>query len=987
MKKIIFIVLVALSIQLSAQKNEPANATYVGTASSYEEIPSIASRVGSLDIDTSVGPREILDGRGRYRDNRNEIIIGKGLPLGNDPLIEKNNGNKINLNRALNFTFDAVNSGGSPSDPAGAVGPNHYVMVYNTGFRIFDKSGNPLTNPLLASTLFPVDACCDLTVSYDNQADRFVMTILSATLAGNSTNTVQVAVSQTSDPVNGGWHLYNFPMNTDYQKLSVWSDGYYLTANKDGNSAATSEVVYALERSKMLVGDATAQIIGFPLTGIILKVDTFYAPQAFNVTGGDMPAAGSVPIVYFQDDAWSGVSQDHLKLWTVDVDWAVPGNSTISAATTLNTAAFTSVFDGGSFSNLTQPGGGDIDAIQGTVMNQAQFRKFADHNSAIFNFVVDTDGTSGEQAGVRWYELRQTADGQPWTIYQEGTYTSPDNKHAWMASMAMDALGNIGMGYTGMGGTTSTKVSTYYTGRYSSDALGTMTIAETPISLGTANISGNRYGDYSKIDVDPSDNKTFWFINEINRPGGKDVVGVFKIAADLSDDVGVVSIDTPVTSTLSNTETVTVTIFNFGLNDATNFPVAYQLDGGAWVTDTFSGTLASNTSAQFSFSTAADLSIVGQTYAITAQTNMVGDLDNTNDATTVNVTNLVPNDIGVTAIVSPVSGTGLTAAESITVTITNFGGVSQSGFDVSYTLDGTTVTENVAGPLDFNSTLDYTFTQPADFSAIGNYNLSATTALGTDSDNTNDSTSVVVTKSNCQPTADCTVGDGLRLFQLGTINNTSDCGTDGYSDFTNLITDLDLNSTNDLTLTTEYGNQFVNVWIDFNDDFVFTADELVVDNFEIADGQSGGTYTETTSLVVPAASQVGEHLLRAKTKWNSANSGDACEDVSYGETEDYKVNIVDPTASVENELFNNNEFVIMSKPNNHFNVVAKTNQFTDRINLTVTNILGQTLLSRNLDYNNGGYEYEIDLSYAASGVYIVNLNYNNSSSTKKIIKK
>ena len=55
-------------------------------------------------------------------------------------------------------------------------------------------------------------------------------------------------------------------------------------------------------------------------------------------------------------------------------------------------------------------------------MNQAQFRKFATHNSAVFNFVVNTT-SSGELAGVRWYELRQNGDGQPWSIYQEGTYT------------------------------------------------------------------------------------------------------------------------------------------------------------------------------------------------------------------------------------------------------------------------------------------------------------------------------------------------------------------------------------------------------------------------------------------------------------------------------------------------------------------------------------------------------------------------------------
>jgi len=981
MKRIILIVLIALSVQLNAQSNEPTNATFIKKATSFEVIPSIASRIGHLEL-ADLSEREIKDGR--YRDNKNEVIIGKGLPKGDDPLL-KSSKSKRSFNRDLDFTFNAVSVGGSPSDPAGAVGSNHYISVFNTGFRIFDKSGNALTNALAASTIFPVDACCDLTVSYDNNADRFVMTILSATAAGNNTNTIQVAVSQTSDPVNGGWHLYNFPMNTDYQKLSVWSDGYYMTANKNSGSASTSEVVYALERSKMLTGDASAQIIGFPLPGI--RTNGFYSPQAFNVTGGAMPASGSVPVVYFQDDAWSGVSQDHLKIWTVDVDWVTPGNSTISAASTLNTTSFTSVFDGGSFSNLTQPAGGSaIDAIQGTVMNQAQFRKFADHNSVVFNFVVDTDGTSGEQAGVRWFELRQANDGSAWSIYQEGTYTSPDSKHAWMASMAMDEQGNIGMGYTGMGGTTNTKVSSYYTGRYASDALGTMTIAETAISLGTANISGTRYGDYSKIDVDPTNNKSFWFINELNRYGAKNVVGVFKIASDLSDDVGVVSIDSPVSSTLSSTESVTVTIFNFGQNDATNFPISYQIDGGTWVNETFTGTISTGTSAQYTFSTAANLSTVGQTYTINSQTNMAGDLDTSNDASTVDVTNLQPNDIGVTAIVAPVSGTGLTSTESITVTITNFGGADQTGFNVSYTLDGTTVTEPVSGTVVANSTLDFTFSQTGDFNSLGDHNLSAMTLLAGDSDNSNDEFTIVIIKSNCQPTADCTLGDGLRLFQLGTINNTSDCGTDGYSDFTSLITDLDQGSTNDLTLTTEYGNQFVNVWIDFNDDFTYSADELVVDNYEIADGSNGGTFTETTSLIVPTDALSGEHFMRAKTNWNSPNSADACANVSYGETEDYKVNIVS-VASVDTDLFNSNDFIIMSRPNNHYSIIAKTNEISERINLTVTNMLGQTLLSRNLDYKNGGYQYDLDLSYTTPGVYIVNLNHDNSRSSKKIIRK
>ncbi|HBY69731.1 MAG TPA: sheath polysaccharide-degrading enzyme, partial [Flavobacteriaceae bacterium] len=202
------------------------------------------------------------------------------------------------------------------------------------------------------------------------------------------------------------------------------------------------------------------------------------------------------------------------------MDWDTPGNSSISQPNELVTTPFISVFDGGSFSNLTQPGGGiAIDALQATIMNQAQFRKFSGHNSAVFNFVVDTDASGGELAGIRWFELRQSGDGQPWTIHQEGTYTSPDGKHAWHGSMMMDLQGNIGMGYTAMAGPdtpnpTDFRVSSYYTGRFASDPLNTMTVSEELIAAGNQNIPGLRYGDYSKIDLDPNNDKEFWFINE-----------------------------------------------------------------------------------------------------------------------------------------------------------------------------------------------------------------------------------------------------------------------------------------------------------------------------------------------------------------------------------------------------------------------------------------------------------------------------------------
>jgi hypothetical protein len=133
-----------------------------------------------------------------------------------------------------------------------------------------------------------------------------------------------------------------------------------------------------------------------------------------------------------QDDAWAGVSADHLKIWTINVNWSVPANSTISSPQIINTQPFDGLFDGGSFSNLPQPSGGDIDALQATIMYMAQYRRFPTYNSAVFNFVVDLNGADN-YSGIRWYELRQSNDGAPWTIHQEGTYAQPGGHSAFAA--------------------------------------------------------------------------------------------------------------------------------------------------------------------------------------------------------------------------------------------------------------------------------------------------------------------------------------------------------------------------------------------------------------------------------------------------------------------------------------------------------------------------------------------------------------------------
>ncbi|MBQ0735035.1 fibronectin type III domain-containing protein [Aquimarina celericrescens] len=517
---------------LFAQKGAPTKATFFSNAKSVQEIPAFSKMkniVSASGMAHKAPPK---------RQGFNQFIPGKGFPKNGDPLVasQKKSTSKMATTAPI-ASFDA-HIGTVLNDATGAIGPNHYVYAFNSGFGILDRDGNVLLPEASLSTLFPGETDGDPIVIYDNFADRFLVTQFKG--AFSNPDGFLIAVSQGPDPVNDGWFTYEFLTDTfpDYPKFSVWSDGYYITANKNQNAPQSNEVVFAVERDKMLVGDASAQIIGFPLPGA--ETNGFYSPGGSNATGVTLPPVGvGHSIIYLQDDSWSGVSSDHLKVWTTNVDWATPTNSTISQPQEITTTPFDSVFDNGSFQNLDEPGNGpDIDALQATMMYMTNYRRFGTHNSIVLNFVVDLDGTDS-LAGIRWYELRQTSDGQPWTIFQEGTYVQPDGLSAFCGSIAQDAQGNIGMGYTVV--SSSVFTSLRYTGRLANDPLGTMTAVEQVSADGDSqnNRSDGRYGDYGQITIDPLDDMTFWHISEYMKGPAPNVrrshVVAFKIEPDTPD--------------------------------------------------------------------------------------------------------------------------------------------------------------------------------------------------------------------------------------------------------------------------------------------------------------------------------------------------------------------------------------------------------------------------------------------------------------------
>jgi len=463
---------------------------------------------------------------------------------------------------------------------------------------------------------------------------------------------------------------------------------------------------------------------------------------------------------------------------------------------------------------------------------------------------------------------------------------------------------------------------------------------------------------------------------------GRDTMDPYPSLTVYPYDSGVSSIDSPTDGALTSTEVITVTISNYGENSISNFDVSYQIDGGTVVTENFLGTILTSETAQHTFSTTADLSLIGTTYNIEAYTSLTDDGDIENDSLIVEVTHLNPNDLGLSEIISPISGTNLSENESVIVVITNYGSSSQSNFEVSYEINGIMVTETVSGPLEGNSSINYTFNESADFSEFGMYEFVAAVYLDNDADESNNSVYSNITNANCSPLGDLSYADGFHLFQVGTIDNYTGEGGTGYENFTNLHTDLEQGASHELTVTTGYGNQFIRVWIDFNDDYVFSLDELVVDNYEIADGQSDANapYTETMQLIISDSANLGEHVMRAKSNWNAGVPNDACEETTYGETEDYMVNIVESLST--NNIQIENISIFPNPINNMLNVNVGSNI---GLNYSIFNITGQTIFKGKFtEFNN-----RVDFSDLSEGIYFLRLidSQLNKQNTYKLIKE
>jgi hypothetical protein len=405
---------------------------------------------------------------------------------------------------------------GIPPDTNGDVGydsvsgSKFYIQYVNTTIQAWDVTdpNNVFTvlGPAPGNVLFagfggPCEATNDgdPIVLFDQLANRWLASQFGNVSAGPPFYQC-VAVSATADPT-GSWHRYAFIWPNgfnDYPKFGVWPDGYYMSANQF--TGANGAGVAALERDQMLIG-AAAQFIYFDVSA---ASPTFTSLLPSDLDGSSLPPAGTPN--YFA--GWYNSPSDRMNIWEFHVDWVTPANSTFGLSSQPNETVPTIDVDPNQ-ADIPFPGGIPVDSLAPRLMFRLPYRYMNGTEILVANHTVDSNGAN--QAGVHWMELRKS--GGSWSMYQDSVY-APDSDNRWMGAIAMDQAGNIAVGYSVASQITYPSIR--YAGRLAGDPLSILTQIERELVTGSGfqEHPAGRWGDYSSMNIDPTDDCTFWYTQE-----------------------------------------------------------------------------------------------------------------------------------------------------------------------------------------------------------------------------------------------------------------------------------------------------------------------------------------------------------------------------------------------------------------------------------------------------------------------------------------
>lgn len=221
--------------------------------------------------------------------------------------------------------------------------------------------------------------------------------------------------------------------------------------------------------------------------------------------------------------------------------------------------------------------------------------------------------------------------------------------------------------------------------------------------------------------------------------------------------------------------------------------------------------------------------------------------------------------------------------------------------------------------------------------------------------------------SYCAAAATSTQYEKISNVTFAGINNNS-TSTAGYEDFTSISGDVKANQTYPISVTVkDFDSDKTSVWIDYNQDGVFSNDEKV---------DLTSTATATGNIKIPATAINGKTRMRVRMTYGAALPA-PCGSNQYGQVEDYSINITEGITLAVNDI---NKINVSVYPN-PFKDVLKISDIKDAKAINVADASGRVVATPKVSQ-------ELNLSSLGKGVYFVTVSYENGSTKSfKVIKE
>lgn len=403
----------------------------------------------------------------------------------------------------LTTNFEAINyTGWIPPDPILAVGPNHIVVMVNKSWAIYDKEGNQgyiVTLPDWWAAASPPGGPFDPKCCYDQLSGRW---ILLAAAKGTTTSAYMLAVSDDDNPY-GSWWLWRLDATVngststnnwaDYPQLGYDSEALYITSNQ-------YEFGGGFQYAKLRVLNKATAYAGGGLSW--WDAWNFKNADGSNVRTWQPCHTFGYPGKEWLVNTESSSSGDAVTLWTLDNPTTSP---VLTREATIGIGSYEAPPDAEQLGGTYR-----INTMDSRIIN-AVYRS----GYVYASFAEKYNWGSGDNCNLRYLKLNVTTSSAYWNkSYGASGY------YYYYPSIYPDVSGNIAVCFARSGA--SEYVGARHTGRRTIDSA---MQSSSNLKAGEGyyqrvdSYGRNRWGDYTGIGIDPTDNKTFWIYNEYADTG------------------------------------------------------------------------------------------------------------------------------------------------------------------------------------------------------------------------------------------------------------------------------------------------------------------------------------------------------------------------------------------------------------------------------------------------------------------------------------